>query len=121
MKEVLPYSFSAQDGVELIADRKDEPAEVPLQLEEPAMAESEDTSATAPPQEPTMAEPELPAQPEEPPAPDLVSEPEPAEAARPGATGGCAAPRHGSKALDLSSVALMVGLVGVGFRRRLKL
>ncbi len=121
MKEVLPYSFSAQDGVELIADRKDEPAEPPLQLEEPAIAESGDTAATAPPEEPNVAEPEPPAQPEEPPAPDLASEPEPVPDPQPGATGACAAPGHGPKALDLSSVALMVGLVGVGFRRRLKL
>ena len=105
---VLPYSLTPQPSGVTVAGTEPTATPEPLQVESPTP-------------EPTLtptAEPEPTATPLSEPLAMAAGEPEPQEQA-PGGGGACSGPGEGGpRAMDMSALALLAGLVGLGIRRR---
>ena len=98
--KVLPYSLTPHPQSETVAARSDEPTPTP----EP---EATHTPTPAPTPQPAAA------------AIDAAASPTPATDTQAGASGSSCNPASG--AMDLTVGALLLGLVGLGFRRRIRL
>ena len=96
-REIGLFSLTPQAQGETIGSKEDESAPEPAQAETEA-AEPEEASVDTP--EPTDD------------VPDAVEEKEA------GGGSACSRPLDGARAFDLSALALAVGLIGLGFRRR---
>ena len=102
---VLPYSLTPQPQSVTIGATAETPTPEPQQADTPTPVPTATATATATPL------------PEASPTPETTQ-----ESPSGGGGGGCSRPSHGGPtALDLSAVAFMVGLVGLGVRRRIRL
>ena len=123
-REILPFSLTPQADAEVVGSKAEEPTPEgrpePLATQPPSPGFVPQTGADRAQQAEATAAAAAAAE-EEP-----AETPEPAEEARSTEDGGedgggsaCSRPHGGVRAVDLSSLALAVGLVGLGFRRRL--
>jgi hypothetical protein len=104
LRAFLPYSLTPQPEAETIGDRSDEPTPTP----------TPEPTATPTPAPPTTVPPTATPAPAA--AAPPAEEPGPEE---PAATTGCRAPLNGgSQAQDLAVAGLLLGLVGLGLRRK---
>ena len=103
LRPILPYSLTPQPKAEAVGDKSDEPTPTP----EPTATPTPEPTATPVPLAAT--------------APEPAAAPEP-EPEKPAATGGgCSAPTaDGAGSKDASSAALLLGLAGLGLRRRIR-
>ena len=109
MREVRLYSLTPQAGVEAVGAKSDAPTPTPTPEPEPTAA-------------PTPIPPPTPTQP--PPPPAAAAPPQPPPPSEPDDTiepsGACFAPVNGPVPLDLAGPVLLLGLAGLGLRKRWK-
>ena len=108
---ILPYSLTPQAGGEAIGDQSDEPTPTPTPAPSATPVPASPTPvavAAVAPSEPAPSESEAP-------APDSEEPEAPAETG-----GGCnAAAQGGAAPVDAAMTGLLLGLVGLGLRKRL--